>query len=389
MGNLALPVPPSRHASHSLAKSSNLQQLYEHHCKRSYSVVTHELGMANKKQEIMFEEQTDRKVQVASTILERLDSGEPLSTVLSQIKRLAKMHNDNFTAYRVDLAIHGLLRIPEREKRILDPTFMQAALSHCDLCKIEDVRNMTMDKMLKDVWKDKAPVMDWIIVVSVLEIENRPPAPEPSPDMTKERLDLLLQLDKAYHESKLLLTRIRAYFYDYTSEKLLEALKEKDRIALLGPDYHLVLSSLGVLDTVVGDELEAALDRLRSPLAANWSLCALGCRNVVMKLGKLLWQAPGDIYHSELLGKELALSAEMEKNKLSAYIDRHCQQAKGEEHEMLAEAHQLVLKIWSVGSKGKSTNVRFTEAQALVVDTFHLVDLLDQTTGLVPIFDLN
>ena len=68
-----------------------------------------------------------------------------------------------------------------------------------------------------------------------------------------------------------------------------------------------------------------------------------------------------------------------------AYIDHHCQQAQEVEQEMLKEACQLVLNIWNIGSKGKRTKTRYNEAQVLVVDTFHLVNLLDGVTELVPV----
>lgn len=337
----------------------------------------------------MLEEQVDRRIQIASRILERLDSGEPLSTVLSQIRLLAELCDDSLATARTDLAIHGLTRIPEREKRVLDPAFVQAFRLHCEFCSMEDPRNITVEKVLEDIWKDEVPTRSWVNIQSVYQLETTNKPVEPLPGLSGQDYDLLLQLDVSHKEAKHLLTRLQSYFYEYTSNKLLEAWRERDRLALLGPDYHLVLSTLGTLDTEVGNELEAALDRLRSTNPANWSLCALGCRTVVIRLSELLWKVPGDVYSSKLLGKDLDLSGQKEKNRLSAYIDRNWQQAKEGEKGMLEEAHELVPKIWKTGSKGKTGKIKLSEARTLVVDTFRLVDLLDQTTSLVPLSRLD
>lgn len=338
----------------------------------------------------MLETQVDRKIQLASKIIEHLDSGNPLSSVLSKIKVLAEMFGDDFTSARAELAIHGIIHTPEISKRCHDdPIFLNAVMSHIEFCHSEDPRQITVEKTLEYFHKGEHPPLNWCYCGSVYELENIDPPLKPWVGMRSKDYDTLHQSQTMHKYHKSFLYRMQQYFYEYVNKKLLDAQIEKDRLNLLGPDYNLVLSSLGTLDTVVGEELEVALNRLRSTKAADWSLCVLGCRNVGIKLGKLLWKVPGDTYFSELIGKKLDLSGEKEKNKLSAYINYHWQKAKDEEKKMLEEVHQLVPRIWNIGSKGKTSKVRFNEAQVLVVDTFHLVDLLDKTTGLIPISTLD
>lgn len=135
----------------------------------------------------------------------------------------------------------------------------------------------------------------------------------------------------------------------------------------------------------MGSELLAALDQLASENPAKWNLAALGCRNVVIKLGRILWTVETDEYASTLLGRTLNLKGETEKNRLSAYIDVHWRSAAEAEKNLLEEAHGLVLPVYDLGSKGKSGQIRHGEAQQLVVDTFRLVDLLRQAAGVTPI----
>jgi len=333
----------------------------------------------------MLETQVDRKIQLASNIVEHLDSGNSLSSVLSKIKVLAEMFGDDFTSARAELAIHGIIHTPEISKRYHDaPAFLSAVESHMEFCHFEDPRQITVEKTLEYFHKGELPPLNWSYCGSVYELENIDPPLKPWVGMRSKDYDTLHQSQTMHKYHKSLLYRMQQYFYEYVNRKLLDAQIEKDRLNLLGPDYNLVLSSLGTLDTVVGEELEAALNRLRSTKAADWSLCVLGCRNVVIKLGNLLWRVPGNVYFSKLLDRELDLAGDKEKNKLSAYIDQHWQNAKDEERKIFEEAHKLVPRIWDIGSKGKTSKVRFNEAQGLVVDTFHLVDLLDKTTGLIP-----
>ena len=300
------------------------------------------------------------------------------------------MFEDKFMSARVELATHGITNISKIGERYHDdPVFRNAVESHMEFCHTEDPREITVEKAMEYFYKGEPFPLNWCYSGSVYELENVDQPPKLRAGMHSKDYDRSLQLKTIHRRHKLLLYRMQQYFYEYVNNKLLDVQIEKDRLNLLGPDYNLVLSSLGTLDTVVGELLEAALNRLSSTKAAERSLCVLGCRNVVMKLGILLWQVPVNTYLSSLGGKELDLAGEKEKNKLLAYIDYHWQKAKDEEKKILEEAHKLVPRIWDTGSKGKTGKVRFNEAKDLVVDTFYLVDSLDKTTGLIPISTLD
>ena len=76
-----------------------------------------------------------------------------------------------------------------------------------------------------------------------------------------------------------------------------------------------------------------------------------------------------------------------EKNRLLAYIDHFYRTASIDIQKILEEAEKLVNSIYNEGSKAKR-QIRREEAQELLVDTFHFVDLLDRATGLEPIAKL-
>jgi hypothetical protein len=338
----------------------------------------------------MLEIQADRKIELASKIIEHWDAGKPLSSVLSRIKILAEMFGDKFMSARAELAIHGIIHTPNIAKRCHDdPIFLNAAESHMEFCHTEDPREITVAKAMEYFNKGEGPPLNWCYSGSVYELENVDPPPKLLSGMHNIDYDTSLKLKTIHKYHTLILYRMQQYFFEYVNNKLLEAQTEKDRLNLLGPDYNIVLSSLGALDTMVGEELEAALNLLSSNKAADWSLCVLGCRNVVIKLGKLLWKVPGKTYFSNLSGKELDLSGDKEKNKLYAYIDYKWRNATDEERQLLEEAQKLVPRIWNIGSKGKTGKVRFSEAQNLVIETFHFADLLDKTTGLISVSKLD
>ncbi len=202
-------------------------------------------------------------------------------------------------------------------------------------------------------------------------------------------MDRVARISLYYKQVQICLSKIRSYCHDYAGQVWQKSLEEKDYIGFLGPDYKLVIDYLGALDSEFANELTATLEGLRSENPASWSLSALGCRNVVLKLGLTLWRVSGGEYDSVLLDKKLTIKGDAEKNKLSAFIDAHWQVADSHEKSLLKEAHDLVEPIYDKGSKGKASNrIRMSEAKGLVVDTFRLVDLLQQTTDLQPLASL-
>jgi hypothetical protein len=164
------------------------------------------------------------------------------------------------------------------------------------------------------------------------------------------------------------------------------ALQERDNVRLLGPDYRIVVDSLDALETGVGQELLAALSPLARTNPAEWSLSALGCRNVILSLGRTLFPLRSGTHHCAMSGKDLSLEGEKELNWLTAFIDLHWQKADGEAREELEGLAKLAGDIYRTGSRGKkSTELRHERVRRLVVDTFDLVLRLKEIAGLEPL----
>ncbi|MFC2034033.1 hypothetical protein ACFLTT_01325 [Chloroflexota bacterium] len=328
----------------------------------------------------------DRKITLAQTIIERLDNGDRLSEVLSQVRSLMVMSEDTFLVAFVDILIHGLSNIPYQPPPFKDPVYKEAGLFHMRLCSMEDVSKLDINEIVRKFGRNSLPEKSFSTIGSVYEMENRAPPLEPVLGDSYDLLNTKLQLQTLDTRTKSILQSLRAYIYDKVNAKLLECIREKDRIELLGVEYRFITDKLNTLESPVGDELLAAIDNLSSNNPAKWNATALVCRNVELKLAKILWQGKNQDYVLSN-GDTIKISGGNEKNILLAYIDVHCKKFPVDEQAEFKEMSQLVHSIYSVGSKGKN-NVRHKEAQQIVVDTFHFVDLLNTATRLLPINEL-
>jgi len=333
----------------------------------------------------MLEANLNRKIEVAYALMQRLDSGEQLNAVLPQFKTLAGLEADETMQFFFDLLIYGIDDVPGFKPPFHGLAQIRAGTLWMEFCKAQDIRRITVDSLRKGAWTGKQSERDYVINLSVSDMEQIQKAPTLQPPVNDDLIERAFKIDIYYQEVQKALHKLRSYVYDYASKSWQRNLNEKQRIQLLGPDYRLVLDSIGTLDSEVANELTAALDDLSSENPAKWALSALGCRNVLLKLGTILWKAKGDQHQSELLGRPLTLTGDAEKNKLSAYIDIHWRAASGEKQRKLTESHDLVQPIYDIGSKGKiGSKFRRGEAQKLVVDTFRLVEMLQETTDLIP-----
>ncbi len=327
----------------------------------------------------MITNELDKRIGVAQAIIRQLEANQPLSSVLSQARLLANMMGDIVKVALMDILIHGLTNIPYQGKPFTDEAYKKAGIQHMRLCSIEDLSKLDINEIVNAPWRERIPVRDQVVTLSVYEMENYPPAPAISPSDSDDMANLKLQLDAFHDRVKSILTTLRACIYDYVSGIWLTSTREKDRIALLGPDYRFIIDRLDALHTPVGGDLLASVDALSSSNPDSWKLCALGCRNVVIKLGETLWNVPGPNYQTRS-GKVRDVSMGKEKNRLLAYIDAHLKKTTAGKQAPLDEARGLVISIYNKGSKGKK-RICHAEAQTLVVDTFHLVDLLNEATG--------
>jgi hypothetical protein len=328
----------------------------------------------------------NRKIEISQAIMAKLDSGTPLSEVLSQTRLLTTLFDDSTITALVDYLIHGLTNVPYQTIPYTDPAYLTASLIHGKLCGMEDVYKLDIDDVLRSLGKDRIPIKDQTVPLSVCEMENLPPPPEIQSSFNIEKMNLIFQTQRYQTNVRSILNTIRAYVYDYVSKKWIETNKEKSRIVLLGPDYRLLTNKLETLETPVGNELLAAIDNLSSSNPAQISLCALGCRNVIIKLGTNLFKVDVDTYTTSS-GTVLDVKSDKEKNRLFAYIDIFSSRSVSANKALLAEANAFVKPIYDKGSKGKGGIPR-SEAQELVLSTFKFLELLDQATGFEPILAL-
>ena len=335
----------------------------------------------------MIERDLDRRITIAHEIMTRLDDNVPLSRVLSQARSLANITGNNLMVALIDILTYGLTNVPYQPVPYTDATYKAAGMLYTKLCSMKDFSkldiNKTVERMKTKHGQEETPEKNIVPILSVYDMENLAPPASLRPSGEYETINLLFQYQQAYKETNSILARLRAYIYDLVSNVWIEATREKDRIGLLGPDYRFIADKLDTLETPVGGELLAAVDSLASANPASWGLSALGCRNVILKLGPILWKVSGRTYVTQS-GDTLEVGKEKEKNRLFAYIDACSKGATADRQALLHEAKGLVGPIYDKGSKEKQ-GVRHAEAQKLVVDTFRLIELLNEATELKPI----
>lgn len=336
----------------------------------------------------MQEERLDRIIQVSKSVIDDIRSGTRLSDILPQARFIAEVNDDNVEAAWIEYEIHGRERAPLSSSMELSEEQLEKAKQiYRELHSVIDTDKLreTIESRNKSSPFFLHQVSDSVITLESCAISGHPEMRTHiyKQGSVQDKIKMTLAL-----ESERLLTTIRAAVHKYASGVWLKAVKEKESLALLGPDYKIVIENLEALKSGVGQILQAAIDNLRKENPENWSLAALACRNVIIRLGDLLWRAPHKIYLSELDGKELNITGEKEKNKLYAYIDYHYKHIEEEEKkDSLKYIHDKLWRIYEIGSKGKRT-VRYKEAQEIVVDTFEFVAQLDEITGLKPINEI-
>lgn len=329
------------------------------------------------------EERIERLMSMSRGVLDRLERGDRLSEFLPQARAAAGLYGDAAHVHWLDCEIYGLVDVPFAEVRRRKGHQKAGAYRFCVLHRAAEVRDLSVDGMLADWAKDGMPDRSAVLWQSVGSLERsideyREPAPD---EMYGPRADQFLQLIALHSERRRVFERVRAHLYQYMNSIWSWALQERESLTLLGPDYRIVVGSLDALETGVGQELVAALANLGRDNPANWCATGLLCRNVVMKLGRTLWQAPAQTWDSELHGRTLQISSDKELNRLRAWLDHHYRQSDPETKKRLRELDELATGVYQRGSKGKRA-LRHAEAQQLVVDTFELVKALEDLTDL-------
>ncbi len=320
----------------------------------------------------------------AQAVLRRLDAGESLSSVLLQAKAVADECGSKIHSFWLELEIFGLRGGPLREPPFTEPDQKAGGLL---FTKLHSVRVSNKG----EPWRDRLPERDQVLYDSISDMEQAvgewgdPWEVIRDEYVNQEQLQALSSQVGLNRERKRVVSDVRANVYDYVAGVRRWADAELENIALLGPDYRIVLDSLEALDSGVREELVAALENLSSPNPAAWAAAALVCRNVVLALGRNLWPATSDEYESQMEGRPLDLKGEREVNRLRAYIDYNWRTSDDEARATLQELCGLARNVYERGSAGKQQGaMTHAGTQELVIDTFRLVAGLRKLTGLRP-----
>jgi hypothetical protein len=320
-------------------------------------------------------------IDESDAVLELLRGGSRLSLVLPRARALAETMGDSIRKHWLDCEIYGLQDVPLAPRPREDARHRAGVWLFMDTRSVEDVSSLTVDEVLSR--SEPRVNRDRIMQFSVGEIERMIADHESTPvGQRAPTADSILQQSVLDRERRRVLDKVRAFSHEYVAAVRARALDELANFELLGPDYRLVVGSLEALDGPVSDELKSALQNLRGETPAQWSAAALLCRNVVLKLGPLLFESEAETHFSNMADRELSLRGPSEKNRLLAYLDVNwCRAPNDACRKGLERCSELVIGIYERGSAGKQA-VRHSLAQQIVVDTFEMVSLLATLTDL-------
>lgn len=147
---------------------------------------------------------------------------------MPSIKTLVGLCSDKNMGIELDLFIYGPGsgrpdRSPEGEASL-------------EIFRVPNIDSMSLDTVLQrgrsHVWE-----RDKLVSQSVSEMETTRPAPEGYIVSTRKESDIAFRQSLYHAEVVKVLSRARAFLYDYASETWQFALRAKDRIQFLGPDY--------------------------------------------------------------------------------------------------------------------------------------------------------
>lgn len=327
-----------------------------------------------------------RLADSAQGVLNQLDAGAELSAILPTARLFVEHAAYQVHVYWLDFEIYGIGNVPGQVTPLQTEPEKQAFALYWSLHSTQDLREITGDKAFKRFQKQEGgpPKKDWLVTQSISSLENSVREfVSPDQSFTSRYPDEALRLQVSHSERREILKNVRAYLHRHMGRVWRESTEENENFELFGPDYRFVIDNLHALNTEVGDELKAAAGLLRSDNPADWGAAALVCRNVVLKLGPILFAVEVDSHKSVMAGKSLDLRGEREKNRLLAYIDCHWVTAPNDVmQQSLSRCAELAIRLYERGSMGKRS-LRFADAQQLVADAFELVALLASVTGLV------
>lgn len=328
----------------------------------------------------------DELIGLCRAVMDRLDRGEALSSVLPQAKVVSELCQDTVEQHWLNFEIYGAENVPGLAMPLQTDDQREGFMVFWKLHAVTDVTGVSVDGVIADWHKQQRRGRErtWLIPDSASSLERRIATYTGPTDYSRAQYpDDALKLEIVHSDTVEALQHSRDHVYGYVSRKWIEAIREQKNVELLGPDYRIVLEYLHALDTSLGPELESALSLVQSDNTADWSAAALVCRNVVLALGRSLFDGAAMVHRSPRDGKEYSLKGDSEKNRLHAYIDQFWEGGNRAIEEQVSRLHDLTEEVYTLGSKGKS-RVRRQEVQHLLVSTFELVARLEELTGLQP-----
>lgn len=217
----------------------------------------------------------DRIIAEAETARRRLDAKEKLSAILPQVRLLAEMTDNTVYAHWLDCEMFGLDKVPFAKKPRETAVETAGVGIFAELHQITDLGQMTEREALdKILGGETLPTA--ITKSSVAVLEGIAPSNTTSYGYDPQLRIVNIKLQLFERDAPRVLQRVRDFIHRYINQVWLESVTEKDNIALLGPNYRIVIDNLDALKTGVGQELMAALSNLRDQNPANCQL-EIGC----------------------------------------------------------------------------------------------------------------
>jgi len=198
----------------------------------------------------------------ARAVLDRLEQGEKLSSMLSQARVVAELSGDRRHVHWLDFEIYGVGNVPSQKTPLQTAEERAGFEIFWDLHAVKDPRSLTVDQVLES-WTRRADPddrKDSLDPSSVAGLERTIATwTEPDEYFRVSRPDTALQMIANYSNKVDSLQRARDYLHRFVSDVWISAKQERDNIELLGPDYRLIVDDLNALGTGVGNELLSAL----------------------------------------------------------------------------------------------------------------------------------
>ncbi len=335
----------------------------------------------NKREISLAEEHLERVVSLSTDVLERLRHGARVSEVLSDISLIAAMQGDQWVEELVSLLAYGYERHTAMQaKGVVRRASRKAMETWLSLVAVADVRRVDLEKtaeeglQVEDIKRTQV-LTESVSISEQCELEDAGSPPHQADNHEPSNWAHYNALFRSERQG--VLYRVRSYLSNYVQQVWQESTREQQRIRLLGIDYRVAITNLDSLPGELGAQLLAAGDNLRSSNPHSWQLCLLGCRNVVLALGRELGPSdPGQ--YTLLCGRSIEVGPTHEKNGLRAYLDKKARETASMKSiaRMATEADKLTTRVYDGGSAGKSGAGEYDKAKKVLLETYALVRIL-------------